>query len=122
MRVVEKSTMTTSGQTLTVATGGISDGGTLTVGGAGDTSISSVISGTGSLTKAGTSTLTLSGANTYTGTTTISQGTIAANSIVVSGGSSNLGNATSTVVLGVLLTKAYSPTLAIVPRTRADSR
>ena len=70
--------ITTAGQMLTVGTNGISAGGVLTIGGAGDMTISSVISGTGSLTKTGTGTLTLSGANTYTGATTISQGTLSA--------------------------------------------
>jgi autotransporter-associated beta strand protein len=42
----------------------------------GDITISGVISGTNSLTKGGTGTLTLSGNNTYSGTTTISVGTI----------------------------------------------
>ena len=69
--------VTTAGQTLTVGTNGISDGGALTIDGAGNTSISSVISGTGSLTKTGSGTLTLSGANTYSSTTTISAGTLA---------------------------------------------
>ncbi len=92
--------VTTTGQTLTVETGGISDGGSLTVGGAGNTSITSVISGTGSLTKTGTGVLTLSGTNTYTGATTIADGTISASNIVVSDGVSNLGNSASAVVLG----------------------
>jgi autotransporter-associated beta strand protein len=41
------------------------------------TTFAGVISGTGNLTKAGTGSLTLTGANTYTGTTTISAGTLA---------------------------------------------
>ncbi len=40
------------------------------------TTMSGVISGTGGLTKSGTGTLTLDGANTYTGTTTVSAGTL----------------------------------------------
>ncbi len=68
--------VTTTGQTLTVGTNGISNGGPLTVGGIGDTTISSAISGTGSLTKIGTGTLTLSGANTYTGGTIVNGGEV----------------------------------------------
>ncbi|MCE5268857.1 MAG: autotransporter-associated beta strand repeat-containing protein [Planctomycetaceae bacterium] len=75
--------------------------GTLTVGDSSSATFGGVLSGTGgSLVKQGSGALTLSGANTYTGTTTISQGTLIASSIVVSGGSSSLGNATSPVVLG----------------------
>jgi len=66
--------------TLTVS-GGITNGGfLLTVGGAGNTTISTTaISGTGGLTKDGTGTVTLSASNTYTGTTTVSAGTLLVN-------------------------------------------
>lgn len=53
-----------------------------------DVTYSGVFSGTGSLTKAGTGNLTLTGANTYTGTTTVSAGTLT----VGSGGSLGTGN------------------------------
>jgi autotransporter-associated beta strand protein len=48
----------------------------LTVGGVGDTLISSIITGTQSFTKDGTGKLTLSGSNTYTGQTTVGEGTL----------------------------------------------
>lgn len=48
----------------------------LTVNGTGNTTISGVVSGTGSIQKAGAGTLILSGANTYSGTTTINAGTL----------------------------------------------
>ncbi len=73
------------------------------IGGAGTTAVSGVIgTGTGGVTKTGAGTLTLSGANTYTGTTTISGGTLAAGAgnvistssvvDVASGASFNLAN------------------------------
>ncbi|MFH1980223.1 MAG: autotransporter-associated beta strand repeat-containing protein, partial [Pseudomonadota bacterium] len=68
-----------NGGTLTISTGNITGAGqALTVIGAGNTTISSVLGTTsGTLTKQGTGTLTLSGTNTYTGLTTVSAGTLA---------------------------------------------
>ncbi len=49
---------------------------TLTIGGAATTTFSGILSGSGGLTHSGTGSLTLSGANTYSGTTTVSGGTL----------------------------------------------
>jgi autotransporter-associated beta strand protein len=51
----------------------------LTVNGAGSTSYSGVLSGTGRLIKSGFGTLTLGGANTYTGSTSVTGGTLIVN-------------------------------------------
>ena len=69
---------------------------TLTTGGDNtSTTYSGVMSETGSLTKSGAGTLTLSGANTYTGTTTISAGTLSVATIGNGGVAGNLGQATN---------------------------
>ena len=71
-----------------------------TVPGGIDLNDTGVIFGGGALTKAGPGLLQVAGANTYTGVTSITQGTLKASNVVVAGGNSNLGNATSAVVLG----------------------
>ncbi len=62
------------------------NGGLLTYNATGAATQSGAISGAGGLTKNGTGTLTLSGANTYTGTTTISAGTLVAANASALGG------------------------------------
>ena len=64
--------------TLTLSGGITGSAKNLTVGGSGNVTISSVIgTGSGTVTKDGSGKLTLSATNTYTGTTTISTGTLA---------------------------------------------
>jgi autotransporter-associated beta strand protein len=110
----------------TLTLGAISETGNrnkiLTIGGAGNVTVTGVISGGGSDTsvvKDGTGTLTLANSNTYSGTTTVSAGTLSAGKIVVSGGNSSLGNATSTVTLGSASTQG---TLAYTGSTATYTR
>ncbi len=94
-----------SGRTLTVNVGfGSStitnNGNRLTIQGAGNTVIPSVINGSGGVTKAAAGTLTFSGANTFTGGSTINGGTIliAVNNVSTTSGA--LGTSTAAVALG----------------------
>ena len=64
-----------SSGTSSISGGTLTSPGTLTFDLAGDQQVSSTISGS-DLVKTGTATLILSGSNTYTGTTTVSQGTL----------------------------------------------
>jgi len=65
-----------SASLLTIGTGAVTNGGfLLTIGGTGNTTISSAIDGSGGLTKSGSGILTLSEVNTYSGTTTVNAGT-----------------------------------------------
>lgn len=80
---------------------------TLTIGGAGNTSISQAISGTGGVVKTDTSVLTLSGANTYTGATSINAGTLRL------GANNVLSNSTAVTVAtnATLNVNGYSDTI-----------
>ena len=61
--------------------------------------------GSGGFSKLGVGTVVMDQANTYTGVTTIAEGVLKAETINVISGASNLGNATSAVVLGGLTTR-----------------
>ena len=91
---------------LTISNTGTITGATfgLTVGGAGNTSIASIIgTTTGGLTKDGAGTLILSGANTYNGTTTISSsgGTLVGIGSNAFGSTTGIGNNGTTTVLSL---------------------
>ncbi len=67
--------------------------GSLTIGGAGNTTIVSIMSGGGALAKDGASTLTLQGENTFTGGVAIRGGAVAVTNIGHGGQAGNLGAA-----------------------------
>ncbi|MEO6274356.1 MAG: autotransporter-associated beta strand repeat-containing protein, partial [Rhodoferax sp.] len=91
---INADTGSTLALTGTVATNGL----LLTVGGAGDTLISGIISGTGSLANDGAGTLTLTNTNTYTGATAVNDGTLLLD--FAAGGTSNIINSASALTLG----------------------
>jgi fibronectin-binding autotransporter adhesin len=64
------------GTTGNLGTGAVSNAGTLAFNRADTVTVNNVISGAGGLTQAGSGTTILSGANSYTGTTTITSGTL----------------------------------------------
>jgi len=117
----DSGTLTLNGTTtITGATFG------LTVGGAGNTTISRVIgTTTGTLTKDGAGTLTLSAANTYTGLTTVSAGTLAygiANAIstglvTVNGGTLDMKTFSDTVGAVTLTTGSIAGTTGVLTGT-----
>ena len=76
-----------------VALGGASN--TVTVNNAAGAVLNGILSGANGLTKAGTGMLTLSGANNYSGSTTVSQGTLVLNNNTAAG-----GFGAGTIVLG----------------------
>ncbi len=114
---------TTAGQTLTLSGAGgdvaITTTGAFTVGGAGNTTINSNITGSSGaiLNKTGVGTLTLAGSNTYSGATNIKNGTLVL-------GVSNSMNSAATVTLGdssnnngVLKLAGFSQTLSSIVTT-----
>jgi fibronectin-binding autotransporter adhesin len=84
----------TGGNGSTVLLAATTNADTLTVGNSSSTIFGGVLSGNGSLTKTGTGTLTLAGANNYSGTTTVSNGTLLVNG--------SLGTGSMTVAGGAL--------------------
>ena len=66
------------------------------------TTVSGVISGTANLMKAGSSTLALSAANTYNGITTVSAGTLTANSLANGGSASSIGASSASAANWIL--------------------
>ncbi|RMG33979.1 MAG: hypothetical protein D6725_15025, partial [Planctomycetota bacterium] len=76
LSLVGDTSITNTNGTLNISSNVTNAGNLLTLDGAGTTTLSGVISGAGGLTKSGTGPLTLSGANTYTGTTTLTGGSL----------------------------------------------
>ena len=112
----------TAGDTLTLSNTGIITGAGfgLTVGGAGNATINSIIGTTsGTLTKDGTGTLTLAGVNTFTGTLAVQAGTLAVNTINNSGTAGTLGSNTNAVALG---SSGKTGTLQYTGATAASSK
>jgi fibronectin-binding autotransporter adhesin len=106
---------TVNGGTLAIGSGGstgsigfssgVVDNGTFvvnlgSVAAQGTTLPTGIISGSGSLVQLGSGSLTLTSNNTYSGGTTIANGVLNAATIVPVGGASNIGNATTPIVLG----------------------
>jgi autotransporter-associated beta strand protein len=79
---------------------------TLTVGGSSDTTVLGAIVDPGNFVKAGTGTLTLSGADTYSGTTTVSAGTLQA------GSATGLSPGSAYTVNGTLALNGFSGSIA----------
>jgi autotransporter-associated beta strand protein len=117
--------VTNSGQTLTVGTGAVTGSGLFTVGGAGNTTITSSLTHTGGLTKEGAGTLTISGTgHTYTGATNVNAGTLVVNAsistsdVTVSGtgstlkGSGTIGGSVSIGSQGILASGTSIESLA----------
>ncbi len=78
---------------LTIGTGAVTNAGfLLTIGGTGNTTVTSAIGGTGGLTKTGAGLLTLSGSNTFTGQLTVASGTLSIASINNVNANGTLGN------------------------------
>jgi autotransporter-associated beta strand protein len=89
----------------------LGNGGLLTIANSADTSFGGVISGAGALTKTGSGSLTLTGNNLYTGSTTVSNGTLLVQgnlvgSVTVAGGTLG-GN--GTVTGSVIVNGAIAP-------------
>jgi autotransporter-associated beta strand protein len=100
-------TLTLNGGTLAVTGMGVTLSNAVTLGSSHGTisnanalTVSGVITGTGNLTKAGAGNLTLSGANTYSGTTTVSAGSLTvghSNALGTTAGGTTLGASTTLI-------------------------
>jgi len=83
----------------TLGSGSVSNAGTLTFNRSGLYTVANTISGAGALRQIGTGTTTLSGSNTYTGTTSITAGTLLfQNTNALYGGNSSLWTAAQIIV------------------------
>ncbi|MFM9058667.1 MAG: beta strand repeat-containing protein, partial [Planctomycetaceae bacterium] len=119
--------VTRSGTTLTVSgTSGIRGTGPFTVGGLGNVTVSSTISGISGLTMAGSGTLTLSATNTFGGTTTVNSGVLrlgnasalsGSNAVTVAGGTLDNGGFTNSVASFTITGGVFSGTGTLTAST-----
>jgi autotransporter-associated beta strand protein len=89
-----------------VITGAVNTSGRkITFNGGKNSTLTNVVSGTGSITQSGVGSLTLSGNNTYTGITTLSAGTL------IIGSNTAMGTGALTITAGTLATNGTARTL-----------
>lgn len=120
---LEPGSTTINGGTLQIGNGGTTgsitgdttDNGTLAFSRSNAMTYSGTISGTGGVTKSGTGMLTLSGSNTYTGTTTLSAGTLSLGSADAIGPSGTILFSGGTLQFSAANTTDYSARFSTAP-------
>ena len=116
INVTSASRINSDADTLYLTTGGITLGNnTLSIGGAGNTVVSGILSGSGGLSKDGAGTLTLTNSNSFTGSTVLSGGTLSIgdgtaghDGSIASSSGINLANASVSLVYNLFGTQTFS--------------
>lgn len=96
------------------ASASIVDNGTLIFDRSDSLTVAGAISGSGSLAQIGSGTLTLSGASTYTGSLSVSQGAVRANTVGAAGPGLVTVNSGGTLVIGAALTNSFALSNAVI--------